>query len=1414
MSSNPAQVILQILRESEAPLSAQEIARRLKDRGLATSEVAVRVYLEWRLSSQVEKADGGRGWVLRSDVSGRVESPTTGTGGEPNAKREGESEEGDCDSNDALGALLTETEPSAWIAAQLDGIWELVYEVGGPRCWRASAGPAALPPDVRNAWAHWADVADDSDRGRWDVHRLDTLPPDRDYERGTEWRTWVPTRESLLSNDEGQFATDGDPTDPSDLQTFERYVERYPFLADTSSGQDPHFAERLFLKKIAIPLLGRQVLERLAAQERFTDLEGKTRYCDFVLRGGRTYAIEIQGWTYHAEGVVGQEEFAEQQRRIQAYAAFDWLYVPIAFDDLVTGIATQTVEATVRKDPLLPISGDEVQPDRSTPTIQHQVAGAFHALQGFLLALYTKYPERDQVLRIEQCGLSFPLLELAIRDLDVLGTHACHLHGEQWTRPAIEVTSTGAERGVYDRLLSAYLGGAEADARVDRPIQPCPPLDVQIAGEQAGPARPQFELALNEAVSLDALWRIPPLPNSRERAVRRPDPANATPRILDAFARRLFGIPFLKEEQLELLEKAFRLESLLGVLPTGFGKSLCYQLPAYLSTGTLIVVSPLKSLMRDQLRSLRQTGLGAAELISSDLEAADKNMVLARLQRGKLKILYLSPERLEIRSFAEPLLSHLGSTPISFFAVDEAHCVSEWGHDFRPAYLRIAELARSFSDEERTIPILALTATASQRVRSDVSRVLRVPSENVVQRRSVDRRELSLSVHAASPEEDKSDVVSRLVGDELPGLLDLPGDAFTSREQHRGSLVIFGIYAAATGTTTHAEGIAHIRATLIDSGADESAVRLHSSRRPPRCKCGSYRLIRRKSPKGKRRRLVCQECGEVSGADQSDGDSWSQTLIQNQDEFIADRYPTLVATKGFGMGIDKPDIRAILHHCMPGGLEAYYQEGGRAGRDRKHAHAALVYRPPSESCVDRYFRQYGDVYDGEQEGGQELAPPCMLDERSRRFHKCPEGLDGWCDYARQANFIEQNFPLPAEEAERARGIFEDLSRPKSQWVIDCRNLGYGNEAARVELALYRLTLLGVVDEYWVSYPEGLKTKRYEVTLAENWILKDAIKAIQAYLERARNTIPAEYSTRLRELETRLSDRAERPAASALPDPEWIEAAVLLLVDFSYTQIRAMRYRMLHNLWRYAEGETKEEGRCRRWFLTTMLDAQEYRRPDDHRCEFCDVCVPNAELDFGERERAVLPEPEWGYEDLTSEIQDALVEDAYAEIDDLVSAKAAQRSLLSLRNLSLHHLEGEPDSLGAQYLAAKSSQLAARRDPESAYTHRDEAIRHATSGFSQLEDAGKDIAGLAPFLEIVESEAPGRAFDLMDVVDGAFDSLEGAERIRTLYPRLQDDPARAPEIERAVEAQAAREAIQGLASITGMLEAWLRRRTDE
>ena len=368
------------------------------------------------------------------------------------------------------------------------------------------------------------------------------------------------------------------------------------------------------------------------------------------------------------------------------------------------------------------------------------------------------------------------------------------------------------------------------------------------------------------------------------------------PRALEAL-NRYFGYDSFRPGQSGIVSAILTGRDVLGVMPTGAGKSICYQIPAAILPGVAIVISPLISLMRDQVDALNDVGLPAA-FINTTQTPDEQDLVFAQALSGQIKLLYAAPERLETERFRNFAVR----VPISLVAVDEAHCVSQWGQDFRSSYLGIGEFIAGLPTRPT---VAAFTATATERVRRDIVSILGLHTPSIT-----------------------------VTGFDRPNLY---FDVISMPRKGKASWV----------------------ASYIASHPDESGIVYCATRKETEALAESLNS-------------AVAELRAAGGADVSDigtiavayhGGMSADTREKAQRDFVTDRVPVVVATNAFGMGIDKSNVRFVIHHNMPESIEAYYQEAGRAGRDGEPSRCTLLW---NESDIVTRRRLLDSDYENER----------------------------------------------------------------------------------------------------------------------------------------------------------------------------------------------------------------------------------------------------------------------------------------------------------------------------------------------------------------------------------------------------------------------------------------------------------------
>lgn len=450
----------------------------------------------------------------------------------------------------------------------------------------------------------------------------------------------------------------------------------------------------------------------------------------------------------------------------------------------------------------------------------------------------------------------------------------------------------------------------------------------------------------------------------------------ATPDLHDIL-RRTFGFSGFRGQQEAVIGRVMRGAHTLALMPTGAGKSLCYQIPALARPGTAIVISPLIALMHDQIRSAHAAGIRAASMTSAD---SDNAATAEAFRAGELDLLYVAPERAATPGF----LSLLERNRIALFAIDEAHCVSEWGHDFRPDYRALRPVLDRFPD----IPRLALTATADPATRADILRQLGIPDDGLIVA-GFDRPNIR---YAIAPRNNGPRQIADL-------LARLPGAGI--------------VYAPSRKATED------IAAQIARTGRE--AAFYHAGLEPDRRAAVQAAFVR------------------------------SESMV-------------MVATIAFGMGIDKPDVRFVIHAGLPKSIEAYYQETGRAGRDGDPAEAHLFW---GVSDFARARQWLGDVeperLPSEQVRLNSLAalvetPDCRRAVLLRHFGEYPEATCGNCDNC-------ENPPQVVDASELARKLLSAVYRTGQSYGIGhIEKVLTGQNDDRIESRAHdKLSVFGIVD---------------------------------------------------------------------------------------------------------------------------------------------------------------------------------------------------------------------------------------------------------------------------------------------------------------------------------------------------------------
>jgi ATP-dependent DNA helicase RecQ len=502
---------------------------------------------------------------------------------------------------------------------------------------------------------------------------------------------------------------------------------------------------------------------------------------------------------------------------------------------------------------------------------------------------------------------------------------------------------------------------------------------------------------------------------------------------LEYFLKYIFGYSSFREGQVDSLKRVLLNKDIITLLPTGAGKSLIFQLATFLLPGVSVIVVPIKSLMHDQIENLERKGISRAIELSGDIESrSEKEKVQRLFYRGQYLFIYVAPERFLIDEFRDTLREFTKEYLISLVVIDESHCVSEWGHDFRPAYLTVGKNSRIYCKNKDGFipPLIALTGTASENVLLDIKEDLEIKDEGaVVSSETFDRKELHFNIIKCKTDE-KYLWVKNIIKKELPEKLKT-NSLFKLNGKSTKSGIIFCPFT--TNKETNPRGVEY--------------------------------FIER----------IKEDFGNICEPHYSNEDN----RIINAKNFQENNFPLLIATKGYGMGIDKPNIRYIIHINLPPSVEAYYQEAGRAGRDREHSECFIIY-----SCSeDRKNNALLDLNTPLEEIKNICNQPGKWDDIRSLFH-----------------FHISSFKGKKDEFEIIKGVLakiNDLNKEYQPFKSKFNNINIDrnddNDTFKaIQKAIFRLTAIGVITNYGIDYASN------EFSLKINKITKENI--IQHYFD--------------------------------------------------------------------------------------------------------------------------------------------------------------------------------------------------------------------------------------------------------------------------------------------------------------------------
>lgn len=1055
------------------------------------------------------------------------------------------------------------------------------------------------------------------------------------------------------------------------------YFSNYDYFNNHVDGEDKesvNWLEAQFVRKILAPILTPAGMLKVEPQK-----EVRRRYPDFAVEGEKKYVFEVDGFGKFKQ----RSDLDNFLRRQNMLAAAGWIVYRFSYTDIIqhSAVTKRVIYDIFKNDPALESflcdsSQCSLFEDTTSPSLTadpFEIVNSFYLVQDYFAGQLVENGW-DSGTRINiQDGFTFdfPFVATALSALYKFLNSIEKICEVDFDLPGISILGSANNNSLQLHPLIKISHSAEETSEIEispAVIRQNKPSLINLLTDNS-------EVSVNFRSNLD-------LQTIKEGLAY----------ITDSVFKYEGGT---NKYQNQTLKEIFDKRDVLGIFPTGSGKSFCFWLPALIKPGITIVICPLRSLMRDQCSTLENYGIFSAAYINSDIEdKVEREQIILDVILGKIKILYVAPERIRINKFLNDLERLQEFVNINYLVIDEAHCISEWGHDFRPSYLNIPFFFQKLKLKNPDVQLIALTATAGQMIRKDIINILHLrdgEGGNVKSATDFDRERFSYQIVLVRNNNEKQEAFETTLLESIPIALKTNElDEVLQNTNHRrekGVGIIYAIYADPHGMHSVYDGIAHYMyqtKTMLGEHGDSDdyqledyaagRVRAFSSKSPTLCpKCNSYDYVayRRNHEAeeieedddienaelgGGRKR--CRNCGHVFVLNSQNAvrpTKYDKQTRKNQEDFKRGSIDILVATKGFGMGIDKGSVRFVLHTSLSSGIESWYQEAGRAGRDSERAHCIILADFPKDQCINDLNKKILKT------------PPC--------YNTCPYGRESLCDYGKQHVFIKRSYPGIDSDVVSIVKTFDRLINAFFSEINEEGWVTFQTTHTKLkshELALFRLKLLGIVQDFVVIYGGGVhfnvklnvyksSDKRVALNTSSDYPVANLIKYMnqnklyssdpdwdELSISKKTNECKAKHDSGITERLERLSQ--ERKLLHYEDYKSFYHNIInylFVILDHTYNDILKMRYQSLWNLFKVVQNENNE---CRRPVILNNFGSQLFE--PGYRCNLCDACIED--LDFPVDSR-VPPKQTHSTMELQKQLEDAFLSQTF-DFDQLISLR--------------------------------------------------------------------------------------------------------------------------------------------------------------